>query len=84
VIRQGPIVSRPPARHGPDDGQLQKLVLQVDGFTREALMEESSRLGVTTDDLAVFAILYYLADLDSKRIARRIPAVPHPSAKGEI
>jgi hypothetical protein len=59
-------------------------VLRLDGFAHDALMEESSQLGVAVDDLAVFAILYYLADLDSNRIARRIPAATRSLAGGDI
>jgi len=78
VVRQGPIVSRQSAQHIPH-GQPRELILHVDGFAHEALIEESSRLGVPADELAVFAILYYLADLDSNRIARRIPTTPQHS-----
>lgn len=75
VVQQGPIVSGQQAQPVPD-GQLPGLVLHVEGFAHEALIEESSQLGVPADELAVFAILYYLADLDSDRIARRIPTAP--------
>lgn len=54
-------------------------MVRVEGFAHDALIEESSQLGVPADELAVFAILYYLADLDSDRIARRIPTTPQRS-----
>jgi hypothetical protein len=50
----------------------QPLALTLDAFAWEALLQESAALGVPVDELAVFAILYYLADLDSGRVARRI------------
>jgi hypothetical protein len=52
------------------------LRLPLDEFTREALLLESERLGVPSDELAIFAIAYYLADLHSGRIARRIVGEP--------
>lgn len=72
-------MNRPPAQDHPE-GQTLELILRLNGFTREALTEESNRLGIPADDLAVFAILYYLADIDSRRIARRISMAPHPAA----
>jgi hypothetical protein len=50
--------------------------LRLDGFAWEAVEEESDRLGVSVEELARFSVLYYLADLDSGRIARRIPDTP--------
>jgi hypothetical protein len=51
----------------------------LDEFAWEALGAESSRLGVAADELLTFALLYYLADIDSGRVARdihRSPAAP--------
>ncbi len=50
-----------------------RLTLDLDSFTWEALAEESAQLGVSIEELASFAVLYYLADRDSGRIARRLP-----------
>jgi hypothetical protein len=50
-----------------------KLALQLDEFAWEAIQHESTRLGVSEEELIGFAIVYYLADIDSGRIARRIP-----------
>jgi hypothetical protein len=50
-----------------------KLTLELDNFAWETLSEQSSELGVSIDELATFSVLYYLADIDSKRIARRVP-----------
>jgi len=49
------------------------LLLHLDGFAWEAISDESDELGVPVDQLIAFAVLYYLADIDSGRIARRIP-----------
>jgi hypothetical protein len=56
------------------------LTLKLDGFAWEALEEEAAREGVTMEELITFGVLYYLADLDSGRIARRISASPYPGA----
>jgi len=45
-----------------------------DRFARETLTQQCSELGVPEHELVRFALLYYLADLDSGRIARRIPS----------
>jgi len=53
--------------------QSHELTLKLDDFTLEAICEEAARLGVSTEELARFSLLYYMADLDSGRIARRLP-----------
>jgi hypothetical protein len=50
--------------------------LRLDEFAWEAIEHESTRLGVSEEELVAFAIMYYLADLDSGRIARRITGRP--------
>jgi hypothetical protein len=50
-----------------------RVVLRLDRFAGAALEQESANLGVPVEELARFAVLYYLADLDSGRIARPIP-----------
>jgi hypothetical protein len=57
-----------------------RLTLDIDTFAWEALEEESAQQGVSIEELASFAILYYLADSDSGRIARRLP---QPQRLGE-
>ena len=42
----------------------------MDSFSWEALELEGARLGVPVEELVGFAVLYYLADVDSGRIAR--------------
>jgi hypothetical protein len=56
--------------------------VRLDHFACEALAEESSRLGVSCEELAAFSVLYYLADLDSGRIARTLPRSSTPLAGG--
>jgi hypothetical protein len=64
-------------------GQRHQLEVALDTFTAQALHAESERLGVSRQELVTFAIAYYLADLDSGRIARRITAPErHPSPPG--
>ena len=50
--------------------------LRFEGFAWEAIKEESARLGVPLNELIVFAVMYYLADVDAGRIARRPLSAP--------
>jgi hypothetical protein len=52
------------------------LSLPMDVFAWEAVEEESARLGVSVEELVAFSVLYYLADVDSGRVARRITMSP--------
>jgi hypothetical protein len=54
--------------------------LRLSGFAWEAIEQESARQGVSVEDLVAFAVLYYLADADSGRIARQISRSPYPDA----
>ena len=51
--------------------------LRLGESATDALVAEAERLGVSTEELANFSVLYYLADLDSGRIARTIPPPLH-------
>lgn len=73
LIPEGPIVGRPAGNRLDEADQCQEVRLQLDSFAWEAISEESDRLGVPVEELARFSLLYYLADLDSGRVARRIP-----------
>jgi len=53
------------------------LTVRVEGFALEALERESARMGVPIDELVSFAVMYYLADVDSGRIARQLPRAPY-------
>jgi hypothetical protein len=57
-----------------------RVALTLEGFAAEAIDEEADRLGVSVDELVSFSVLYYLADIDSGRIARRITASPYPQS----
>lgn len=61
-------------------GAERSLTLRLEGFAWETIEEESSRLGVSVEDFVAFSVLYYLADVDSGRIARRICRSPYPDA----
>ncbi|MEA2151911.1 MAG: hypothetical protein QOI18_144 [Solirubrobacteraceae bacterium] len=50
------------------------VVLHPGEFLGATLVEEADRLGVTKEQLVTFAVLYYLADLDRERTARRVPS----------
>ncbi len=56
------------------------LTLRLDDFAWEAIEQESAELGVSVEELIVFSVLYYLADVDSGRIARRISRSPYPDS----
>jgi hypothetical protein len=56
------------------------VTLKLDEFAWETLEAESTSHGVRIEELISFAVLYYLADLDSGRIARRITRSPYPDA----
>ena len=58
------------------------VALRLNGFAWEAIAEEAAREGLTVDELVGFAVLYYLADVDSGRIARQVARSPHPQPTG--
>jgi hypothetical protein len=71
---------------GRDPRTAHTLTIGLEPFAWEALEQEAARLGVSIEELASFSVLYYLADGDSGRIARRLPAThplgePHPLGK---
>lgn len=59
--------------NAPESSRDAALGLKLDAFGREMLAQQCTELGVSERELIRFALLYYLADLDSGRIARRIP-----------
>ncbi|MEA2335884.1 MAG: hypothetical protein QOG40_2374 [Solirubrobacteraceae bacterium] len=63
-----PLAERPAGMRGQ-----RGLQLRLDRFAWRAIGEECSRLGISAEELSEFAVLYYLADLDSGRIARQLP-----------
>lgn len=54
------------------------MTLRLERFAWETLDEEAAREGLTLEELITFSTLYYLADVDSKRISRRITRSPYP------
>jgi hypothetical protein len=54
--------------------------LQLEGFAWEAVEQESLRQGVPVEELVTFAVLYYLADVDSGRISRQVSRSSYPDA----
>jgi hypothetical protein len=70
--------TQPSVGYGPGLGAPAKLfsqglTLRLGDFAREALAEESVRLGISSEELARFSVMYYLADHDSGRAARLYP-----------
>jgi hypothetical protein len=57
---------------------LRELRVGFDSFTHEALEQGAAQLGVPVEEVVRFAVLYYLADHDSGRIARRLPSLSLP------
>ncbi len=60
-------------RHQESQSGTRTLELQLDAFAWSAIEQEAAEQGVSVRELATFALLYYLADIDSGRVARRIP-----------
>jgi len=55
------------------DERSHELVLEFEAFAWEALSGEAGEMSVSPEELATFAVLYYLADHDSGRTARQLP-----------
>lgn len=71
-------MSRPRSAEAQDEHTERSVTLTLEGFAWETLEEEATREGVAMDELIAFSVLYYLADIDSGRIARRITSSPYP------
>ncbi len=54
------------------------VTLRMDGFAWEAIEQQCDGLGVSVEDFIAFSALYYLADIDSGRVARQIARSPYP------
>ena len=50
-----------------------ELRVALDDFGARALRDEAARQGVEAEDIAAYAVAYYLADLDSGRVTRDVP-----------
>jgi hypothetical protein len=60
------------------EGHDRRLKLELEGFAWKTLDEEAEREGLTVEELITFSVLYYLADIDSGRISRRVAGSPYP------
>lgn len=49
------------------------VTIELDAFAMEALEDEARQIGVSAGELASFGLMYFLADHDSGRTARRLP-----------
>jgi hypothetical protein len=72
-----------PARDGRQTQERRSVPVQLEGFAAEAIDQEAKRLGVSFEDLVNFSVLYYLADVDSGRIARQIVTSPYSDGDGD-
>jgi hypothetical protein len=54
-------------------GSRASVELKLDRFAAKAIEEQAGSFDVTVEDLVSFAVLYYLADVDSGRVARTVP-----------
>ena len=57
------------------DEEARSVRVRLDEATWQAMSNEAARQGVSMDALAVHAVLYYLADLNSGRVAGRLEAI---------
>lgn len=77
------VQTRASAPDGAHDAQTRRtLSVPLEGFAWEAIGEEAAREGMTVEELVGFAVLYYLADIDSGRIARQVARSPRPQPSG--
>ncbi len=58
------------------------LALTLHEFAWESIAEEAARDGLTVEELVGYAVLYYLADADSGRVARQVSRSPYPQRAG--
>ena len=58
-----------------------ELSLDLSGFTWEALEDAAAETGVSVEELIAFSVLYYLADADCGRMARRVELSPLSAAE---
>jgi len=65
--------SNEPYDPAPAGGKSRTLTLELDAFAAHALEDEARELNVSIEELGSFALLYYIADRDSGRTARRLP-----------
>jgi hypothetical protein len=68
------------SRSSPDRcaGAGHSVTLRLDELAWEAIHEEAARGELAVEELITFSVLYYLADVDSGRISRKIARGPYP------
>ena len=67
-------MSKQPPNPGAGATAPHNITLELDEFAWSALVQEAEAMGLSVEELGTFALLYYLADRDSGRTARRTPA----------
>jgi hypothetical protein len=70
--------TKPESAHDACARTARKLTLELDDFAWESISEEAAREGLTVEELVGYALLYYLADADSGRVARQVSRSPYP------
>jgi hypothetical protein len=51
---------------------IHRVVIELDDFGHSRALEEAERQGVTLEELGAHAMIYYLSDLDSGRVAAKV------------
>jgi hypothetical protein len=67
----------PAEERGGERGE-RTVTLRMEGFAWEAIEQQCDAAGVSVEEFLVFSALYYLADVDSGRVARQIARSPYP------
>ena len=57
---------------------MHRATISLSSFAWTSLLAEAENQGVTVEDLLAHAAMYYLADLDSGRLAAQVLAVSGP------
>jgi hypothetical protein len=75
---------RPAPNAGESSGAREKrtLTLELGSFAWQSLDEECERLGMAIEELIAFGLMYYVADADSGRIARKPPSARFDGREG--
>jgi len=63
-------------------GERLTIPLSLERWAYYALAREAAERGTSTEDLAAYAVAYFLADADSGRIARHAPLPDTDAAPG--
>jgi hypothetical protein len=69
------------SQHPASGTKVRRLSLEMDAFGWSELELQSRQLGVSESELVRFAVMYYLADVDSGRVARTL--VDGPPTPGD-